>query len=91
MKPIDVKWSIYIDLSVKNSNKKVGDHVKISKCMNLFAKGHIPNWSKEVVVMKIWNVYRKRVEKAKSNRVLVIKVLNYMSNGKVFIICLIAG
>ena len=44
MKPIDVKWSIYSDLGVKNSNKKVADHVKISKYMNLFAKGHIPNW-----------------------------------------------
>ena len=29
----------------------VGDHVRISKCKNIFAKGYIPNWSEEVFVV----------------------------------------
>ena len=36
--------------------KKVGDHVRISKYKNIFAKGSAPNWSEEVfVVSKIRN------------------------------------
>ena len=31
---------------------KVGDHVKISKCKNIFAKSYVPNWSEEVFVIK---------------------------------------
>ena len=31
---------------------KVGDNVRISKCENTFAKGYVPNWSKEVFVIK---------------------------------------
>ena len=51
MKPVDVKASIYIDFN-KESNKecpklKVGDHVKISKDKNIFAKVYVPNWSEE--------------------------------------------
>ena len=35
---------------------KVGDHVRISKYKNIFAKGYAPNWSEEVfVVSKIKN------------------------------------
>ena len=30
---------------------KVGDHVRISKYKNIFAKGYTPNWSKEVFVI----------------------------------------
>ena len=56
MKPIDVKSDSYakynLDFSEKYSKFKVGDHVRISKCKNLFAKGHTPNWSKEVFVIK---------------------------------------
>ena len=36
---------------------KVGDHVKISKCKNIFAKSYVPNWSEEIFVIKtIWNI-----------------------------------
>ena len=36
---------------------KVGDHVRISKYKNIFAKGYTPNWSEEVfVISKIKNV-----------------------------------
>ena len=47
MKPIDVKDKTYIDFGKKvNDNDptfKVGDHVRISKYKNIFAKGCSPN------------------------------------------------
>ena len=56
MKPIDVKDNTYINTSKKINNKdpkfKVGDHVRISKYKNIFAKGYMPNWSEEVFVIK---------------------------------------
>ena len=56
MKPNDVKDSTYIDfLQEVNDNDpkfKVGDHVRISKYKNIFAKGYTPNWSKEIFVVK---------------------------------------
>ena len=36
---------------VKDPKFKIGDHVKISKSKNIFAKGYTPNWSKEVFVL----------------------------------------
>ena len=32
--------------------KLVGDHVRISKYKNIFAKGYVPDWSEEVSVIK---------------------------------------
>ena len=56
MKPVDVKDNAYIDFSKevndKDSKFKVGDHVRISKYKNIFAKGYTPNWSEEVFVIK---------------------------------------
>ena len=56
MKPVDVKDNIYIDSSKKCNDKdpkfKVGDHVRISKYKNSFAKGYNPSWSEEVFVIK---------------------------------------
>ena len=56
VKPVDVKNNIYIDSSKKINDKdrkyQVGDHVRISKCKNISAKEHIPNWSEEVFVIK---------------------------------------
>ena len=37
---------------IKKSNNKVGDHVKTSKCKNIFTKGYNPNWSYKVFVIK---------------------------------------
>ena len=60
MKPIDVTGDSYAKYN-ENSNKKdpkfkVGDHVRISKYKNIFAKGCTPNWSEEVfVISKIIN------------------------------------
>ena len=52
MKLIDVKDNTYIDfekeVNDKNSKFKIGDRVRISKYKNIFAKGYMPNWSKEV-------------------------------------------
>ena len=40
----------------KHPEFKVGDHVRISKYKNIFAKGYTPNWSEEVfVINKIKN------------------------------------
>ena len=51
MKPV-----IYIEYGVEHDKKdpkfKVGNHVKITKCINIFAKGYTPNWSEEVSVIK---------------------------------------
>ena len=60
MKPIDVTFDSYAeyneDPNKKDPKFKVGDHVRISKCKNIFAKGYTPNWSKEIfVVSKIKN------------------------------------
>ena len=56
MKPIDVKDNTYIgfkkEVNDKNSKFKVGNHVRISKCKNIFAKGYIPNWSEEIFIIK---------------------------------------
>ena len=55
MKPVDVKENTYIDFKkdVKDRDPKfkVGDHVRISKHTNIFAKGYTPNWSEEVFVI----------------------------------------
>ena len=49
MKPIDVKDKKYIDFKKDVNDKdlkyKVGDHVRIPKYKNIFAKGYTPNWS----------------------------------------------
>ena len=56
MKPVDVKDNIYIDfkkeINDKNPKFKVGDHVRISKYKNIFAKGYMPNWSEEIFIIK---------------------------------------
>ena len=56
MKPVDVKDNTYIDFEKEVNDKdpkfKVGNHVRISKYKNIFAKGYMPNWSEEVFVIK---------------------------------------
>ena len=56
VKPVDVKDNTNID-SIKEANDKnhkfeVGDHVRISKWKNIFAKEYNPNWLEEVFVIK---------------------------------------
>ena len=60
MKPIDITGDFYAkyneDFNKKDPKFKVGDHVRISKYKNIFAKGYTPNWSEEVfVINKIKN------------------------------------
>ena len=60
MKPVDVKDNTYVDSKKEVNDKdpkfKVGNHVRISKYKNIFAKGYTPNWSEEVfVISKIKN------------------------------------
>ena len=60
MKPVDVKDNTYIDFKKEVNDKdpkfKVGNHVRISKYKNIFAKGYTRNWSEEVFfVSKIKN------------------------------------
>ena len=56
MKPTDVKVNTYINIDKEvndqNPKFKVGDHVRISKYKNIFAKGYTPNWSEEIFVIK---------------------------------------
>ena len=56
MKPVDVKDNTYINFEKEVNNKdskfKVGDHIRISKQKNVFAKGYTPNWSEEVFIIK---------------------------------------
>ena len=74
MKPVDVKDNTYIDVKKETNDKnpkfKVGDHVRISKYKNIFAKGCMPNWAEEIFV----------IEKNK-NTVPWTYVINYL-NGK---------
>ena len=60
MKPKDVTDIKYVDYSEDKNKKdpkfKIGDHVRISKYKNIFAKDYASNWSEEVfVVNKIQN------------------------------------
>ena len=56
MKLADVKSTTYTNSSKEINDKdpkfKIGDIVRISKYKNIFAKGYVPNWSKEVFVIK---------------------------------------
>ena len=55
MKPINVKSDSYAKYNVDSNDKdpkfKIGDHVRILKYKNFFAKGYAPNWSEEVFVI----------------------------------------
>ena len=56
MKLVDVKDNTRIDFKKEVNDKgpkfKVGDHLRISKYKNVFAKGYTPNWSEEIFVIK---------------------------------------
>ena len=56
MKPVDVKSNTYIKSGKKINDKysifKISDHVRTSKYKNIFAKVYVPNWPKEVFMIK---------------------------------------
>ena len=60
MKPVDAKDDTYTDFKKEVNDKdpkfEVGDHVRISKYKNVFAKRYTRNWSEEAfLVSKIKN------------------------------------
>ena len=60
MKPIHVKPGSYAEYNGYSNSKdakfKVGDHIRIWKYKNIFAKGYAPNWSEEdFVISKVKN------------------------------------
>ena len=67
MKRVDVKDNTHIDSTELHSNKdpkfKVGDHVRISKYKNIFAKGCTPNWSEEIFVIKNDSSFNSWIDK----------------------------
>ena len=90
MKPIDVKDNTYINTSKEINNKdpkfKVGDHVRISKYKNIFAKGYMPNWSEEVFIIEkvindlngeeiIGTFYEKDLQKTNQEEFRIEKVI----------------
>ena len=44
--------TLYSNSNDKDPKFQVGDHVRVSKYRNIFAKGYIPNWSEEIFVIK---------------------------------------
>ena len=56
MKPIEFRDNAYIgsikEVNDKNSKFQVGDHVRLWKYKNSFAKGYTPNRSEEAFVIK---------------------------------------
>ena len=56
LKPKDIKDDSFAEYNEESNKKdpkfKVGDHVRISKFKNVFAKGYTPNWSQEIFVVK---------------------------------------
>ena len=62
IKLLGVKSSTYIDFDKKNNKENtkfnVGDHVRISKYKNIFAKGYMSNWSDDIfVITKVKNTF----------------------------------
>ena len=60
MQHIDIKPDSYAEYSVESNEKdpkfQLNDHVRISKCKNIFAKWYTPNWLEKVfVISKIEN------------------------------------
>ena len=55
MKPIDLTSDSYAEYNEDSNEKdpkfKVGDHVRMSKYKNVFAKGYTANWSEEVFII----------------------------------------
>ena len=84
---------------LKESNKKdpkfkVGDHVRISKLKNVFAKGYTPNWREEIFCAVLWtyvisdliveeiagSFYEKELQKANQKEFRIEKVIKRKGN-----------
>ena len=77
MRPIDIRDDSFAEYNEESNEKdpkfEVGDHVRISKYKNIFAKGYTPNWSEEIfVVKKIKNTVPWTYEINDLNKKLII-------------------
>ena len=56
MKPADVGDNYFAEYNEESNESdpkfKVGNHVRISKFKNIFAKGYFSNWIEEIFVVK---------------------------------------
>ena len=56
MKPVDVESKNCIEFDGQNNNEgpkfEHGDHVRISKFKNIFAKGYPSKWSEDIFMIK---------------------------------------
>ena len=72
MKPVDVNPSMYIHFNKGNNKEgpefKVGNHVRISKYKDIFAKSYFPIWSKKVFVIPKDKKNCKKVINRKDNK-----------------------
>ena len=87
MKPIDIKSDSFAEYNEESNGRdpkfKVGNHVKISKYKNIFAKGYAPNWSEEIFVIKndlngeeiIGSFYEKELQKTNQKEFRIEKLL----------------
>ena len=71
MKPVHINLSTYIGVesNEKDPKCKFGDHWRISKYRNIFAKGYTPNWSEDSFVIK---KFKKIVQRVCNWRLLFI-------------------
>ena len=55
MKPVDIRFGPCAEYNINTNAKdvkfKIGDHVRISKDKNIFAKVYTPNWSEQVLMI----------------------------------------
>ena len=79
----------------KDPKLNIGDHVRVSKYKNIYAKDYVPNWSEEVFVIKKIkkNLFERFTKKhcKKQIKLSLEKAINYVLNGKVTTVFLIIG
>ena len=79
IKPVDVKDNTYVGVNKEVNDKdpkfKVGDHVRMSKHKNIFAKGFTPNWSEEGGEKVIGTFYEKELQKTNQKAFTIEKVI----------------
>ena len=75
----------------KDPKFKIGDHVRISKYKNIFAKGYAPNWSENTVPWAhvisdlngeeiVGNFYEKELQKTNQKEFRIEKVIKRKGN-----------
>ena len=79
MKPVNVKDNTYVGVNKEVNDKdpkfKVGDHVRMSKHKNIFAKGYTPHWSEEGGEKVIGTFCEKELQKTNQKAFTIEKVI----------------